>query len=318
MVARINPYWKMALVFKALTDTIILDDFKTCLERLRHDLAYKRGNGHHNPLKPKPPPVPPKDTGHTRNKSSTNTFTTIRTSPTLVQPQSQSFQRSSSKMVIPRKPVGSQQATRPRSFRDALNRIGTALSPLPSARHHAHNPARLSSSFSPHLPHSQRSPQLGDETNQDDSKDQDEEINAQRINLQMDLGLHALADGEAFAAIEAGAAAGDGTTTTQGRTSRVNMIESPLDPTWPLFPSVRRGHTRSMLSNCNASNSNASSKRTSRSIGATSRPVSGFGSRAVAHGESFAPTAAVVDDLISPPDSALTWGGKSPSPARAV
>ncbi|KAI1340777.1 hypothetical protein F5Y15DRAFT_406666 [Xylariaceae sp. FL0016] len=30
----INPFWKLALVFKCLTDTIILDDFKTALDRL--------------------------------------------------------------------------------------------------------------------------------------------------------------------------------------------------------------------------------------------------------------------------------------------
>jgi hypothetical protein len=30
----INPFWKFALVFKCLTDTIILDDFKTALDKL--------------------------------------------------------------------------------------------------------------------------------------------------------------------------------------------------------------------------------------------------------------------------------------------
>lgn len=33
----INPFWKFAFVFKCLTDTIILDDFKTALDKLsRH------------------------------------------------------------------------------------------------------------------------------------------------------------------------------------------------------------------------------------------------------------------------------------------
>lgn len=32
---RINPYWKLALIFKCLTDNIMLDDFKTELEKLR-------------------------------------------------------------------------------------------------------------------------------------------------------------------------------------------------------------------------------------------------------------------------------------------
>lgn len=31
---RINPYWKLALVFKCLTDNILLDDFKSVLQRL--------------------------------------------------------------------------------------------------------------------------------------------------------------------------------------------------------------------------------------------------------------------------------------------
>lgn len=30
----INPFWKMAFVFKLLTDSVILDDFKTALDRL--------------------------------------------------------------------------------------------------------------------------------------------------------------------------------------------------------------------------------------------------------------------------------------------
>lgn len=30
----VNPFWKLALVFKCLTDTVILDDFKTALDRL--------------------------------------------------------------------------------------------------------------------------------------------------------------------------------------------------------------------------------------------------------------------------------------------
>jgi hypothetical protein len=31
----INPFWKFAFVFKCFTDTIILDDFKTALDRLK-------------------------------------------------------------------------------------------------------------------------------------------------------------------------------------------------------------------------------------------------------------------------------------------
>lgn len=35
----INPFWKFSFVFKCFTDTIILDDFKTALDRLSQ---YKR------------------------------------------------------------------------------------------------------------------------------------------------------------------------------------------------------------------------------------------------------------------------------------
>lgn len=36
----INPFWKFAFVFKCLTDTIILDDFKTALDKLsRHRMC---------------------------------------------------------------------------------------------------------------------------------------------------------------------------------------------------------------------------------------------------------------------------------------
>jgi hypothetical protein len=36
----LNPFWKMAYIFKCFTDTIILDDFKTVLDKLKE---YKLG-----------------------------------------------------------------------------------------------------------------------------------------------------------------------------------------------------------------------------------------------------------------------------------
>ena len=33
-IGSINPFWKFSFVFKCLTDTIILDDFKTALDKL--------------------------------------------------------------------------------------------------------------------------------------------------------------------------------------------------------------------------------------------------------------------------------------------
>ena len=32
----INPFWKLSFVFKCLTDAVILDDFKTALDKIRH------------------------------------------------------------------------------------------------------------------------------------------------------------------------------------------------------------------------------------------------------------------------------------------
>ena len=40
----VNPYWKLALIFKCLTDNIVLDDFKTELQKLG-DVRLKREMG---------------------------------------------------------------------------------------------------------------------------------------------------------------------------------------------------------------------------------------------------------------------------------
>ena len=55
----INPFWKLSFVFKCLTDSVVLDDFKTALDRLRafkisrlgsfaFDPADKRAKEHHD------------------------------------------------------------------------------------------------------------------------------------------------------------------------------------------------------------------------------------------------------------------------------
>jgi hypothetical protein len=41
----INPFWKLAFIFKCLTDTIILDDFKTALDKLK-DYKLQRLKSH--------------------------------------------------------------------------------------------------------------------------------------------------------------------------------------------------------------------------------------------------------------------------------
>ena len=40
----INPFWKLSFVFKCLTDTVVLDDFKTALDRLRAFKQSKLGS----------------------------------------------------------------------------------------------------------------------------------------------------------------------------------------------------------------------------------------------------------------------------------
>jgi hypothetical protein len=40
----INPFWKFAFIFKCFTDTIILDDFKTALDKLKQYKLRKFGS----------------------------------------------------------------------------------------------------------------------------------------------------------------------------------------------------------------------------------------------------------------------------------
>lgn len=40
----INPFWKLAYVFRCLTDMIVLDDFKTALDRLKEYKMQRMGS----------------------------------------------------------------------------------------------------------------------------------------------------------------------------------------------------------------------------------------------------------------------------------
>lgn len=40
----INPFWKLAFVFKCLSDTMVLDDFKTALDRLKEYKMARMGS----------------------------------------------------------------------------------------------------------------------------------------------------------------------------------------------------------------------------------------------------------------------------------
>lgn len=53
----INPFWKLSFVFKCLTDSVVLDDFKTALDRLRafkinHFGSFAVENGENGPVTP--------------------------------------------------------------------------------------------------------------------------------------------------------------------------------------------------------------------------------------------------------------------------
>lgn len=40
----INPFWKLSFVFKCLSDTMVLDDFKVALDRLKHYKMQRMGS----------------------------------------------------------------------------------------------------------------------------------------------------------------------------------------------------------------------------------------------------------------------------------
>lgn len=69
----VNPFWKLGLVFKCLTDTVVLDDFKTALDRL---WTFRRTSlpGSGDPLAPGAgahTARQPGDTNRNRTKTST-------------------------------------------------------------------------------------------------------------------------------------------------------------------------------------------------------------------------------------------------------
>ena len=144
----------MALVFKALTDVIILDDFKTCFGKLRSKLVDSQPA-----TMTKPPPVPPKDF-QIKGKTSTFTCTTAKSSPTLVCDQSPKVSPRSAKT----QDGPGVRVQKSRSVREVLGRVGTRLSPLPSAE-------QMRDDIIP----SERSPGLG---------------GSHMIHVRMDLGLN--------------------------------------------------------------------------------------------------------------------------------
>ena len=46
-IGGLNPFWKIAFVFKCFTDTIVLDDFKTALDKLTEHKMRRLQNEHH-------------------------------------------------------------------------------------------------------------------------------------------------------------------------------------------------------------------------------------------------------------------------------
>ncbi len=135
---------------------IILDDFKTCLEKLRTKLVDTRVV-----MMPRPPPVPPKDL-LSKHKTATVSCTTAKSSPTLVSgPTPKTSPRTA--MTQNRVGVGA-GVQRSNSVRNALSQIKTKLSPLP-------NMDEMRDDFSP----SEKSPRSG---------------GPHMIHVKMDLGLN--------------------------------------------------------------------------------------------------------------------------------
>lgn len=108
------------MVFKALTDVIILDDFKSCLDKLSSNLVETK-----TVVLPKPPPVPPKDY-QVKERAVTTTCTTARTSPTLVTSQSP---RASPRIAMKENVFGP-KIQRSYSVRDKWDRTGSHLAPF--------------------------------------------------------------------------------------------------------------------------------------------------------------------------------------------
>ncbi|ERF75754.1 hypothetical protein EPUS_01584 [Endocarpon pusillum Z07020] len=102
----VNPYWKLALVFKALTDTIILDDFKTCLDRLRTRMFDSQGDSLPGP-----------------GSHSQKEYAPKERPATIITPTAEN----SSHVVTTQTPKP------PGTVRRAMSRVGTHLSPLQPA-----------------------------------------------------------------------------------------------------------------------------------------------------------------------------------------
>ncbi|ERF70350.1 hypothetical protein EPUS_07615 [Endocarpon pusillum Z07020] len=234
----INPYWKIALVFKALTDVIILDDFKTCLEKLRSKLVDSQFI-----MMPKPPPVPPKDS-KPKERAGATTLTacaTAKSSPTLVSGQGQSPKdslgttESRTEDTTSTNPGAQVRAQRSTSVRKTLGHIGTLLSPLPNT---SQMQTQHATSLTPSPLPSEKSPHSG---------------GSHTIHVKMDLGLSRFVS------------------SVVGRRPPSVQMESPLDPTWPRRSTgsgLRRG--LSVLSSGALSSMTRSS--TNRSSTVPSRP----------------------------------------------
>ena len=135
------------MVFKALTDVIILDDFKSCLDKLSSNIVESK-----TVVLPKPPPVPPKDY-QVKERAVTITCTTARTSPTLVTSQSP---RTSPRTAMKENVLGPKMQ-RSHSVRDRLGRAGSHLLPLSSTDQMGDDPISPSEksprSGGPHMIH---------------------------------------------------------------------------------------------------------------------------------------------------------------------
>ncbi len=121
---RVNPYWKLALVFKALTDTIILDDFKTCLDRLRTQMFDSSRDG----SAPGPSSHSQKDYRR-KETSATITSPTAQNSSHIVTTQTPKV----STAIAMFETGANIRIQPPGTVRRTMSRIGTHISPLQNA-----------------------------------------------------------------------------------------------------------------------------------------------------------------------------------------
>jgi hypothetical protein len=123
----INPYWKVSLVFKCLTDTIMLDDFKTELKRLGFARMEREE------ARRKSTAVATKDSFVARRDEIENI------GPTNGSMDDDPYNVSLGEMLTSDDQLAANQDHRKPSTRQVFGRVGTKISKLPSLGQNNHH-----------------------------------------------------------------------------------------------------------------------------------------------------------------------------------